>query len=265
MKNKYLRTKFFHMINYIIYPYSQVQNYWPKREIFTISFKTSPIIYFNLVPIITPSKMRKLTVRKADRTPKNAGKTPVTLNSKSDANPSKKHGRNDATVQSKHPSKSRVPDESEVTSEDEQLSKPVKDIFLETYTLYKSVMLDDIMIIGDTDFLKYKEFDYRQFETQVIRKLDKVVSDDKRGFEYISGSALISAKKVPVRDSMLITLEDNFCWTKVERGIERWMLENKKEITVKLTILYKKTGESDSESSDDDRPSKKKVFVSVHS
>jgi hypothetical protein len=41
------------------------------------------------------------------------------------------------------------------------------------------------------------------------------------------------------------------------------MLENKKEITVKLTILYKKTGESDSESSGDDRPSKKKVFVFV--
>ena len=137
--------------------------------------------------------MRKLTVRKSGRTPKNAGKTPVILNSKSDANPSKKHGRNDATVQSKRPFKSRVPDESEVTSEDEESSKPVKDISLETYTLYKSVMLSDIMIIGDMDFLKYQEFDYRQFETQVIRKLDKVVSDDKHGFEYISGSALIDA------------------------------------------------------------------------
>ena len=137
--------------------------------------------------------MRKLTVRKSGRTPKNAGKTPVILNSKSDANPSKKHGRNDATVQSKRPFKSRVPDESEVTSEDEESSKSVKDISLEIYTLYKSVMLSDIMIIGDMDFLKYQEFDYRQFETQVIRKLDKVVSDDKHGFEYISGSALIDA------------------------------------------------------------------------
>src|SRR6266496_2381439 len=202
--------------------YSQVQNYLPKRVIFTISFKTSPIIYFNLVPIITPSKMRKLTVRKSGHTPKNTGKTPVILNSKSDANSSKKHGQNDATVQSKHPFKSRVPDESEVTSEDEESSKPVKDISLETYTLYKSVMLGDITVIGDMDFLKYKEFDYRQFETQVIRKLDKAVSDDEHGFEYISGSALIGAKKVPARHNMLITLEDNFCWMKVERGIEHW-------------------------------------------
>ena len=208
--------------------------------------------------------MGKLTVRKSGRAPKKTGKTPVALDSKSDTNPSKQHGRSSSTVQSKQSSKSRVPDEPEVTSEDDEPSKPVKDISLETYTLYKSVMLGDITVVGDTDFLKHKEFDYRQFENQAIRKLDKVVSDNKRSFEYISGSALIGAKNVPVKHSMLITLEDNFCWAKVERGIERWMLENKKEITVKLTILYKKTGESDSESSDDDRPPKKKVVIFVY-
>jgi hypothetical protein len=208
--------------------------------------------------------MGKLSVRKSGRARTNAGKTPVVLDSKSHPNPSKKHGRNDTNVQSTHSSKSRVPDEPEVIPEDEEPSKPVKDISLETYTLYKSVMLGDITVLSDTDFLKHKEFDYRQFETHTIRKLDKTVSDDRRGFEYVSGSALIGAKNVPVKNSMAITLEDNFCWAKVEQGIERWMLENKKEITVKLTILYKKTGESDSESCDDDRPSKKKVFVSVY-
>ena len=207
--------------------------------------------------------MGKLTVRKSGRAPKQAGKTPVALDLQSNTNPSKKHGWDSTTVQSKHSSISRIPDEPEVISEDEELYKPVKDISLETFTLYKSVMLGDIMVIGDTDFLKHKEFDYRQFETQAIWKLDKAVSDNKHSFEYVSGSALIGAKNVPVKNSMLITLEDNFCWAKLERGIERWMLENKKEITVKLTILYKKTGESDSESSDDDRPSKKKVFVFV--
>ena len=43
------------------------------------------------------------------------------------------------------------------------------------------------------------------------------------------------------------------------------MLENKKEITVQLTILYKNTEESDSKSSDDDRLLKKKVFIFVYS
>ena len=60
------------------------------------------------------------------------------------------------------------------------------------------------------NFLKYKEFDYHQFETQVIRKLDKMISDDKHDFEYISRSALIDAKKILARYNMLITLEDNF-------------------------------------------------------
>jgi hypothetical protein len=226
--------------------------------------ESSKICASNPVLTITPSKMGKLTVRKSGRTPKQAGKTPVVLDSKSDPNPSKKHGRNNTTVHSKHSSKSRVPDEPKVISEDEEPHKPIKDISLETYTLHTSVMLDDIMVIGDTDFLKHKEFDYRQFETQVIRKLDKTVLDNKHSFEYVSGSALIGAKNVPGKQSMLITVEDNFGWAKVERGIERWMLENKKEITVKLAILYKKTGESDSESSDDDRPSKKKVFVLVY-
>ena len=208
--------------------------------------------------------MGKLTVRKSGRAPKQAGKTPVVLDSKSNPNPSKKRGRNDITIQSKQSSKSRVPDESEVISEDEESYKSVKDISLETYTLHTSVMLGDVMIIGDTDFLKHKEFDYRQFETQAIRKLDKAISDDKRSFEYVSGSAIIGAKNIPGKHSMLITVEDNFCWAKVEQGIERWMLENKKEITVKLMILYKKTGESDSESSDDDRSSKKKIFIFVY-
>ena len=65
--------------------------------------------------------------------------------------------------------------------------------------------------LGHQIDLKYKEFDYRQFETQAIRRLDKAVSHDKCGFEYESGSALIGAKNVPAKHSMLITLEDNFC------------------------------------------------------
>ena len=146
--------------------------------------------------------MGKLTVRKSGRAPKHAGKTPGVLNSKSNTNPSKQHGRNNSIVQSKHSSKSHVPDEPEVMSEDEEPYKPVKDISLKTYTLYKSVILSDIMVVGNTDFLKCKEFHNRQFETQAIRKLDKAVSDDKQGFEYISGSPLIGAKNISVKYSM---------------------------------------------------------------
>ena len=64
---------------------------------------------------------------------------------------------------------------------------------------------------------------------------------------------LIDIKKIFVRYNILITFKDNFYWMKVKWGIECWILENKKKIIVKLTILYKKTGESDSENSDDDK------------
>ena len=61
------------------------------------------------------------------------------------------------------------------------------------------------------NFLKYKEFNYHQFEIQVIRKLDKAISDDKYNFKYISKSTLINIKKILVRYNILITLENNFC------------------------------------------------------
>ena len=67
-----------------------------------------------------------------------------------------------------------------------------------------------------------------------------MISDDKYDFEYISRSALIDAKKISIRYNILITLEDNFCWMKIERGIEHWMLENKKQIIDKDSYAFKK-------------------------
>jgi hypothetical protein len=72
---------------------------------------------------------------------------------------------------------------------------------------------------------------------------------------------MIAAKGVRVCDSIVITVEDTFGWKKVEKGIERYMLSNKKEIIVKLSIMYTKTGEPDSDSSEDDKPPKKKVIA----
>ena len=82
------------------------------------------------------------------------------LNSKFDANLSKKHDQNDAIVQFKHSFKSHILDKSEVISKDEKLSKFIKNISLEIYIFYKFIMLNDIIIIDDMNFLKYKEFDY---------------------------------------------------------------------------------------------------------
>ena len=61
------------------------------------------------------------------------------------------------------------------------------------------------------NFLKYKEFDYHQFEIQVIWKLDKMISNDKYNFKYISKSILIDVKKIFIKYNILIIFENNFC------------------------------------------------------
>ena len=118
------------------------------------------IIYSNLVSIISSSKMGKLTVQKSSHTHKYIKKTLIILNSKFNTNLSKKYNWNDIIIQFKYLFKSHISDKSEVISKDKELSKFVKDIFLEIYIFYKFIILNDIIIINDMNFLKYKEFNY---------------------------------------------------------------------------------------------------------
>ena len=120
-------------------------------------------------------------------------------------------------------------------------------------------MLGTTAIVEDSDFVRLGEFSFRQFETSAIQKLTKVSEEAKTTFEWMSGKALISSKGTRIVDSLSIEVDDESSWKKVEKGVERWMLQDKKEINVKLTILYKKTGERDAESSDDEARSNKKV------
>ena len=135
----------------------------------------------------------------------------------------------------------------------------VKDVSDEIFVLQKSCMLGSTAIVEDSDFVRLGEFSFRQFETSAIRKLTKASEGAKTTFEWMSGKAVISSKGTRVVDSLSIEVDDESGWKKVEKGVERWMLQNKKEINVKLTILYKKIGGTNAESSDDDSPSSKKV------
>lgn len=60
-------------------------------------------------------------------------------------------------------------------------------------------------------------------------------------------------------DNLSIEVDDESGWRKVEKGVERWMLQNKKEIIVKLTAVYRKVGGTAVESSEDESPTSKKV------
>ena len=153
-----------------------------------------------------------------------------------------------------------VPEVEDAEDVNDSEPEPVMDISNQTYSLHKSVVVGDTVIVGDTDFLTHEEFDYRQFETYNIRKLNDAAEKGKFTFEYLSGTATIMAKGVRICDNIIIAVEDNHGWKKVEKGIERYMLASKKDIIVKLAVLYSKTGVSDTDSSDDEkRPTKKVV------
>jgi len=152
-------------------------------------------------------------------------------------------------------------DEEEDTEEDEPAPPRVKDVSQETYTLHKSVIVGKTSIVGDTDFLKLAEFSYIEFETHNIRKLHDAATKGGFEFESDSSTATISAKGIRVMDNIVIAIEDGSSWKKGEKGVERWMLSNKKEITVKVAVVYRKTSLPDSDDDDDDCPPKKKVII----
>ena len=58
----------------------------------------------------------------------------------------------------------RVEDEANEVSEEEAYAKPVKDVSMKIFILQKLIMLSGNSIIADTDFVKFEEFDYHQFE-----------------------------------------------------------------------------------------------------
>ena len=104
--------------------------------------------------------MRKLIIQKSNHISKNIRKISIILNSKFNTNSSKKYNQNNIIIQFKYSFKSHIPDKSEVISKDEKSSKSIKNISLETYIFYKFIILNNIIIIDNMDFLKYKEFDY---------------------------------------------------------------------------------------------------------
>ena len=92
---------------------------------------------------------------------KNIKKNFIILNSKFNINLSKKYNQNNIIIQFKHSFKNNILDKSEIISKDEKLFKFIKNISLKIYIFYKFIILNDIMIIDNMNFLKYKEFDYR--------------------------------------------------------------------------------------------------------
>jgi hypothetical protein len=161
-----------------------------------------------------------------------------------------------------HPNNSHEIHSSADEREVEAVPEVIKDISDIEFTVTRCCILGSDPILEDTDFVKLGEFSYRQFETLAIRKLDKAALDAKVDFEWESGQAVISAKTIAMRDHLKFAVEDDSGWKKVEKGVERWMRENKKEIKVKLTAVYKKKRGNTAVCSEDEGGDSKMVLRS---
>ena len=58
--------------------------------------------------------------------------------------------------------------------------------------------------------------------------------------DWVSGRAVISARGVTKANHLTIVIEDVYGWRKVEKFVERWMKEFKREILVRLTGTWRK-------------------------
>jgi hypothetical protein len=101
-------------------------------------------------------------------------------------------------------------------------------------------MLNTHEFLADSDIVKLDEFGYTNWITKCIRKLAKAGTDGDFETDWVSGRAVISARGVTKANHLTIVIEDVYGWIKVEKFVERWMKESKREILVRLTGTWRK-------------------------
>src|SRR5579859_539948 len=108
------------------------------------------------------------------------------------------------------------------------------------FTVSTTCMLNTHEFLADSDIVKLDEFGYCNWITKCIRKLAKAGQDGDFETDWVSGRAVISARGVTKANHLTIVIEDVYGWRKVEKFVERWMKEFKREILVKLTGTWRK-------------------------
>ena len=108
------------------------------------------------------------------------------------------------------------------------------------FTVSTTCMLNTHEFLADSDIVKLNEFSYTNWITKCIRKLAKAGEDGDFETDWVSGCAVISARGVTKANHLTIVIEDVYGWRKVEKFVERWMKEFKREILVRLTGTWRK-------------------------
>jgi hypothetical protein len=102
------------------------------------------------------------------------------------------------------------------------------------FTVSTSCMLNAHEFLADSDIVKLGEFIYQTWIIKCLRKLAKAGEDGDFETDWVNGRAVISARGVTKANYLSIIIEDKNGWRKVEKFVERWMKEYKREIVVKL-------------------------------
>ena len=203
--------------------------------------------------------MPNLTVRKSGRALKRKPSPTTRSNTTSSIKPTKKRVINRKFIHFNQVDIVDDDDEADDVQVIQEVPAAVQDVSGVIFTVMKVCMFGSVAVVEDTDFVCLREFSFRQFHTLTLRRVDKAAEEAKCSSEWLSGQAIISSKATRVADYLPITVEDESGWKKVEKGVERWMKETKKPVTVKLTIMYKRIGETIIDTSDDDAVVTKKV------
>ena len=100
-------------------------------------------------------------------------------------------------------------------SEEEALSSalpsppiPVKDVSAVIFTVNKLCTLDKEVVWSNADFVCLREFSYREFHQQTVRKVNKTTDNAKKEFEWVSGQAKITSEKAKIAEIISIEVED---------------------------------------------------------
>src|SRR6266496_962183 len=83
-----------------------------------------------------------------------------------------------------------------------------------TYTVIWVCMLGSISVEGDTDLYKLSEFNYREFNHLMVKKVTQVIEKSKIDFEWKSGSAALTYKGMSKANAIPIEVQDEEGWKK---------------------------------------------------
>src|SRR5436190_22030487 len=132
--------------------------------------------------------------------------------------PPAKHVKSKGFIDPNKMSKEPMPESHSSTPEVIEQSLDVSEL---QYTVIWVCMLGSVSVEGDTDLYKLSEFNYREFNHLMVKKVTQMIEKSKIDFEWKSGSAALTFKGMSKANAIPIEVQDEEGWKKVEKLVEK--------------------------------------------